>query len=39
MYSISNNPNYRKKCIKDVGKKKHENLITIWDELIKNVQP
>jgi hypothetical protein len=34
------NPNYIKECIKIVEKQnKHENLIAIWDELIKKVQP
>jgi hypothetical protein len=34
------NPNYIKECIKSVGKhNKHENVIAIWDESIKKVQP
>jgi hypothetical protein len=34
------NPNYIKECIRIVGEhNKHENLITIGDEPIKNVQP
>jgi hypothetical protein len=34
------NPNYIKECIRIVGKhNKHENLIAIWDEPIKKVQP
>jgi hypothetical protein len=34
------NPNYIKECIRIVGEhNKHEDLITIWDEPIKKVQP
>jgi hypothetical protein len=34
------NPNYIKECIKIIGENnKYENLIAIWDELIKKVQP
>jgi hypothetical protein len=34
------NPNYKKECTRIVGEQnKHENLIAIWDELIKKVQP
>jgi hypothetical protein len=34
------NQNYIKKCTKIVGEhNKHENVITIWDEAIKKVQP
>jgi len=34
------NPNYIKECIVIVGKhNEHENLIAIWDEPIKKVQP
>jgi hypothetical protein len=33
------NPNYIKEC-KIIGKQnKHENLVAIWDEPIKKVQP
>jgi hypothetical protein len=36
----SMNPNYIKECIKIIGEhNRHENLITIWDEPIKMVQP
>jgi hypothetical protein len=34
------NPNYLKDCTRIIGEhNKHENLITIWDEPIKEVQP
>jgi hypothetical protein len=34
------NPNYIKECTRFVGKRnKRENLIAIWDEPIKKVQP
>jgi hypothetical protein len=34
------NPNYIKEWTKIVGEyNKHENVIAIWDETIKNVQP
>jgi len=34
------NPNYIKECIRSLGEhNKHENLIAIWDEPIKKVQP
>jgi hypothetical protein len=34
------NPNYIKECTRIIGKhNKHENLIAIWDEPIKKVQP
>jgi hypothetical protein len=34
------NPNYIKECNRIIGKhNKHENLIAIWDEPIKKVQP
>jgi hypothetical protein len=34
------NPKYIKECINIVGEhNKHENLIAIWDELIKKFQP
>jgi hypothetical protein len=34
------NPNYIKECIKIVRElNKHENLLAIWDEPIKKVQP
>jgi hypothetical protein len=34
------NLNYIKECTRIVGKhNKHENLIAIWDESIKKVQP
>jgi hypothetical protein len=33
------NPNYVKECIKIIGKRnKHENVLVIWDELIKKVK-
>jgi hypothetical protein len=33
------NPNYIKECTGIIGKQnKHENLVDIWDELIKKVQ-
>jgi hypothetical protein len=32
-------PNYIKECTRIVGKYKHENVIAIWDEPIKKVQP
>jgi hypothetical protein len=36
----SMNPNYINECTKIVGEhNKHENVIAIWDELIKKVQP
>jgi hypothetical protein len=36
----SMNPNYIKECTRIIGKhNKHENLIAIWDEPIKKVQP
>jgi hypothetical protein len=38
--SHSMNPNYIKECTKIVVEhNKHENLIAIWDEPIKKVQP
>jgi hypothetical protein len=34
------NPNYLKECTRIVGKhNKHENVTSIWDELIKEIQP
>jgi hypothetical protein len=34
------NPNYIKECTRIIGEQnKHENLIAIWDEPIKKVQP
>ncbi len=36
--SIFKNPNYIKTWIKIVGET-HENVVAIWDELIKKVQP
>jgi hypothetical protein len=34
------NPNYIKECTRIVGEyDKHENVIAIWDEPIKKVQP
>jgi hypothetical protein len=36
----SMNPNYIKECIRIVGgHNKHENVIAIWNEPIKKVQP
>jgi hypothetical protein len=35
-----NNPNYLNKCIVIMeNQSKHENVIAIWDEKIKNAQP
>jgi hypothetical protein len=35
-----NNPNYLSKCIVSIeNQSKHENVIAIWDEQIKNAQP